>query len=214
MKDLPEIPDVSHLERRFHQLQGYRDSLKMRTESLTSEIRELQDEESLLERVVALFQQMINSEIDEAVSSMEELLCQGMQAVFDDMDLRVRSEVGVDRGKVSVSLITQQEKSPGFLVEGVTTESFGQSVATVQSLLLRIMVILRRNLRPMLVLDEALPAFDPNYVGNMGEFLSRLCSRLGLDVLMVTHNSVLFESADKSYTARSAGDAAEFVPVT
>ena len=69
----------------------------------------------------------------------------------------------------------------------------------MQSILLRIIIILRRGLRPVLLLDESLPAFDGNYVSNMGHFLSVLCQRLGMDILLVTHNPALVESADKGY---------------
>lgn len=186
--------------------------MESRLSTLEAEILSLQDEESLFERVVSLFQELVNAEIDEALTSMESLLTQGMQAVFDDMDLSVSSDVGVERGKVAVNLRTKQSTG-AFEVEGATTDSFGQSVATVQSILLRVLVIMRRNLRPFLVLDEALPAFDPNYVGNMGEFLSSLCSKLGLDILMVTHNPVLVESADQAYLAQKKVSAVEFQPI-
>jgi ABC-type thiamine transport system ATPase subunit len=48
-------------------------------------------------------------------------------------------------------------------------------------------------------LDETLPAFDHNYVVNMGAFLSALCSKLNMDILLVTHNPALVEAADHAY---------------
>ena len=59
--------------------------------------------------------------------------------------------------------------------------------------------MMRRGLRPLLMLDESLPAFDHNYVVNMGRFLSTLCQRVGMDVLLVTHNQALVEAADNAY---------------
>ena len=58
---------------------------------------------------------------------------------------------------------------------------------------------MRRGLRPVLLLDESLPAFDANYVTNMGSFLSTLCKRLNVDILLVSHNSAMVDAADKAY---------------
>lgn len=53
----------------------------------------------------------------------------------------------------------------------------------------------------MVLLDEALPAFDAGYIVNVGEFLKVLCDRLGVDLLMITHNIPLWESIDNAYRA-------------
>jgi ABC-type lipoprotein export system ATPase subunit len=48
-------------------------------------------------------------------------------------------------------------------------------------------------------LDETLPAVDSNYTANIAVFLSDLCKKLGMDILVVTHNPTLFEMADNRY---------------
>jgi ABC-type lipoprotein export system ATPase subunit len=84
-------------------------------------------------------------------------------------------------------------------VEGSGPDTFGGSVVTLQSILLRTIIILRRGLRPVLFLDETLPAVDSNYTANIAVFLSDLCKKLGMDILVVTHNPTLFEMADNRY---------------
>jgi hypothetical protein len=130
--------------------------------------------------------------------------------VFTDQDLTVEAEVNVVRGKVSVDLATVHNRPDGTVVKGSSTEGFGGSVTTVQSALLRVIVILRRGLRPFLLLDEALPAFDADYIVNVGNFLDVLCARLGIDILMVTHNIPLWESVDNAYKAIRAPRGAKF----
>ena len=85
---------------------------------------------------------------------------------------------------------------------------------TVQSVLLRIIVLLRRDMRPLLLLDESLPAFDAHYVTNMGRFLSLLCKRVGMDILLVSHNPALVEAADKAYTIQIKDGASIFKEVS
>ena len=195
---------LTALRSRVDRAIGFRDSLKARLESVKTDIKRLEDEESELNLVAELFRKQIDREVNIGVDAVVKLLTEGSLAVFDDQDVRVKSEVGVERGKVSVDLITVQKTPEGQENEGQSTDSFGGSVATVQSVLLRLLLILRRALRPIIFLDEALPAFDPKYVLNMGRFLSVLCARLkqkgvDLDLLVVTHNPLLVDVSDRAY---------------
>ena len=48
-------------------------------------------------------------------------------------------------------------------------------------------------------LDETLPAFDDKYIHNMASFLKTLCRRMGVDILLVTHNPTLVDAGDRAY---------------
>ena len=135
---------------------------------------------------------------------------QVLQAIFDDLDLSVRSEIDIQRGKVAVDLITVQKQADGTITEGASTDVYGGSVATVQSVLLRIVVLNRRGLRPLLLLDESLAAVSEHYVPRVGQFLSVLSKRMGLDVLAVSHNPSLVEAANNAYRINKKDGKASF----
>lgn len=196
---MADLASVTSLRSKLDRALGLRDGVLSRLESTRKEIQRLENEETLLTMVQTILQQLIDQEVTSGVLAVEKLQTEGLQAVFGDQDLRVRSEVEVQRGKVSVELVTVQKHPSGYDVEGLSGEAFGGAVSTVQSVLLRIIIMLRRGLRPLLLLDESLPAFDPHYVTNMGTFLSTLCQRLNLDILLVTHETTLPESADRAY---------------
>lgn len=204
------IPSPTALQSQLDQALGLRKGAVARLDGTKAEIKRLEAEETLLVLVQTLLQKMIDKEVTAGVQAVEHLQTEGLQAVFGDQDLRVRAEVDIQRGKVSVDLVTVQ-KHAGHEVEGLSGDAFGGAVATVQSALLRIIIMLRRGLRPLLLLDETLPAFDHNYVVNMGMFLSILCRRLDMDILLVTHNPALVEAADKAYrlVLRNGGVKAE-----
>jgi len=103
-----------------------------------------------------------------------------------------------------------QKQADGTMTEGDATDAYGGSVATVESVLLRVIVVLRRGMRPLLLLDESLGAVADHYVPNVGRFLSVLCERMGMDVLAVSHNTTLVEAADKAYRIRKVDGAAIF----
>lgn len=201
---------VSSLRSRLDRVVGHRDAVRGRVTETSKAISKLENEEQLCQLVAELFRQMIDSEVNAGVQAVETLLTEGLSAVFADQQISVRSEVGVNRGKVSVELVTTQKQADGTISEGSTIDAFGGAVTTVQSVLLRLIVVMRRGLRPVLLLDEALPAFDANYVDAMGKFLRLLCERMGVDILLVTHNPALVEAAHKAYRIKRTPKGAKF----
>lgn len=189
---------------------GRREAALAARDASLAAVGELRDKVDLLDLVSSLLRTLIDSEITEGVKAIETLQSEGVQAVFDDQNISVRAEVEVSRGKVHVSLVTSQTKEDGTVVEGASLDGFGGAVSTVQSILLRIALIVRRGLRPALFLDESLPAFDERYVLNMASFLKTLCRKMGVDILLVTHNPALVDAADRAYRIRRDKGSATF----
>lgn len=206
---LSAIPSSVDLRTQADTALVLRKSAQKALAEVKAEVQRLENEAELLDLVCELIRRLIDQEVTAGVKAVETLQSEGLQAVFDDQILRVQAEVETLRGKISVNLITQHEDG-GNVIEGSPEDAFGGAVLTVQSILLRIIVVLRRGLRPFLVLDESLPAFDNNYVVNMGRFLTALTERLGVDILMVTHNQALVEAADRAYHIVRKDGVAEF----
>lgn len=212
MSALPELPDLEKIRTHLSRAQGRRSALQDSLRRVDEEISELRDEESVLEHVSALFRSLIDSEIKDAVTALEDLQAEALKAVFDDQELSVETRVAVERGKVAVDLVTTKTLSDGTVQKGISREAFGGSVTTVESVLLRVLILAKRDMRRFLLLDEALPAFDPRYATNMGKFLVALCDRLGLDILIITHNQTFVDASHRSYRVRqSRKDTARFV---
>lgn len=204
---------LSDLKQDYAKLVGRKESIEAQIRSTDGSIKNLSNEIETLDLVGTVFRQLLDAEVTSSVKAVEELLSEGLQAVFTDQNLCVKTEISMNRGKVSVDLITVQDHGKGLVIEGASSDGFGGAVTTVQSIILRILVTLKRGMRPLLLLDESLPAFDATYVHNMGEFLSTLCSRLGIDILLVTHNQALVEASDKAYVLEKKNGEAKFSQV-
>lgn len=191
-------------------VRGRLDQVRNTLAGARSDVTRLSNEAELLDHVSETLRQFVDAEITDGVKAVEALQTEGLRAVFSDQDIRVRADVEVLRGKVNVSLVTVQRKADGTEVEGETLDGFGGSVSTIQSILLRLAIIFRRGLRPVLFLDETLPAFDDKYVHSMAAFLKMLCKRLGVDILLVTHNTALIEASDRAYKIRWDDDSSTF----
>jgi len=206
----PPTAAITAVKERLQRVQGRQDALLRRQDDLQVEVKGLEAEDEILDLVAGLFRTLIDAEVTANVQAVERLLTEGIQAVFEDMDIGVKAAVDVQRGKVSVELLTVQKQPDGSCTEGSAMDAYGGSVATVQSVLLRVIVILRRGMRPLMLLDEALGAVAEHYVPAVGRFLSLLCDRVGMDMLSVTHNPALVEASKKAYRIRKVDGAAEF----
>jgi hypothetical protein len=210
LSDLPAVPSTQALRSKADKASGRRASVLARRDETQAKIDKLMADEDRLDKVSTLFKTLIDREITDNVQAVEKLLTEGLRAVFDDQDLWVTTEVEAKHGKISVDLITNQRHPDGSVVAGISSEAFGGAVTTVQSVLLRLSVLLRRGLRPVIFLDESLPAINQNYIGNMAKFLQALCARMGVDILMVSHDPMLIEAAQKAYQIRKDHGEASF----
>lgn len=186
-----------------------RDGAIRTRDGLTQEIRVLQQEDTLLLQVSELFRQMVDAELTDAVKLTEQLLTEGLQQVFPDQQLSVRSAVDILRGKVSVEFVVAHKHPDGTVTEGVADQSFGGAVTTVLSVLLRVILIARRQLRGILLMDETLPAVENRYLPNLVAFLRALGDRMGIDMLVVTHNPQLVSQAPRAYRIKPTASGAK-----
>lgn len=204
---------LAELRDNLSRAQGRRDSVQERMASGEAVVASLEAEGQILDRVADLLRLLIDQEIAANAQAAESLLTEGLRTVFDDMDLSVRSEIDVQRGRVAVNLFTVQRQPDGTITDAPSTEGYGGSVTAVQSVLLRVVVVLRRGMRPLLLLDESLGAVAEHYVPRVGQFLTLLAERVGMDILAVTHNRVLVEAANKAYRIKKVGSSASFEEV-
>jgi hypothetical protein len=203
-------PDLTRVRAMANKAVGLRDALELQTTENETRIRELENEDELLELVAVLLRRLIDAEVTDGVKAVERLQTEGLREIFHDQSLSVRAEIEEARGKVSVTLLTGREHKDGTVVWGVADQSFGGSILTIQSILMRITVIFRRDMRPLLLLDETLVAVANRYVDRAARFLSSLCQRLGLDILLITHDEAIVSAAHRAYFVTYVKDRAKF----
>lgn len=208
------VPDLAPLRAKAEKAKTLRSALQERIEENEAQIKELMNEEELLDLVANLIRRLIDVEVTDGVKAVEKLQTEGLQEIFHDQKLTVRAEVEEQRGKVSVTLLTGRELKDGSIVEGSADTSFGGSVLTMQSVLMRITVIFRRQMRPLLLLDETLVAVANKYVDRAARFLSTLSERLNLDILLITHDEALVSAASNAYYVTYEKDQAKFKKVS
>jgi hypothetical protein len=209
-----QLPDLLGVHASVNRALGLRAAVDQQIEENARRLKDLRNEEELLELVASLIKRLIDAEVTDGVKAVERLQTEGLAEIFHDQNMAVRADVVESRGKISVTLLTQRTLESGALVEGEADQSFGGSILTMQSILMRITVIFRRGLRPLLLLDETLAAVAQKYVDRAARFLSSLCKSLGIDILLISHDEALVSAADRSYQVTYVKDRARFRETT
>jgi hypothetical protein len=190
---------INDLNQRKHHIDSLKAYIKKRKNTLSNEITLLENQVDICLQSNALLDKISEEEIEQGIKTYVSLLEQGLKAIFPEQKVGLSAQVEKVRGKISLRLKTTFEGEDGIIVEGEGIDSFGGAVSTVQSLLLRISLILKRKLRPILVLDESFPAIDEERVVLLINFLKVLCEKLGMEILCITHNNLICENATLSY---------------
>lgn len=166
--------------------------------SLQKKIKDLHAEDLLLGKVSELFKHLLNKYVYEYAESFSEIITEGLQSIYHDQDVRFDIEVEQKRGKVSVNFVVEENG-----VRGAPLESFGGGVASVVSLLMRVLVVLKADMARYLILDESLASLSEEYIEPCGDFLRKLCSELDVNILLVTHNTSFIDQSDNAYMGSS-----------
>ncbi len=198
--------DLDDLLERAALLRGRVTGARSAMERTTRDLAKARADEDLSFRSSEVLRQLLDQELVEGVRILQDLLQEALRAVFPEQELSVRIDTEVARGKVEVGFALSQRKSDGSLFEGDALDGFGGAVSTVISIVLRAYLILKRGLAPILVLDESLPAFDRDRVRLMGAFLRGLSERMGVDILLVTHETEFEDVAHRVYEVRELAD--------
>jgi len=194
---------VEALRERTTHLKALRGRLRKDLTSKEAEVVELSATIERLCRVEVLFRALMDLLVHKQVQSVEAITTEGLQTIFYDQDLHLESELSTKYNQVSIDFLFRQgSKDDPRMVRAKPLENFGGGPASVVSLILKVLTIQRMKRLPLLVLDESLDAVAEEYIEGTSQFLSKLASRLGLNLLLVTHKTSFADHADHAAQCR------------
>jgi ABC-type dipeptide/oligopeptide/nickel transport system ATPase subunit len=197
--------DFSTLTRRVDVLVGVHQGRAAEVARLEAETARLKAESDVLTYTGAALRQLLQTVSAEAITAVEQLETYGLQVIFDDQSLVFKIETSQKRGV--------QWMEPKLLqgeVEAPILDAFGGGPATVVAFLLRVLVLKRLGLAPVLLLDEPFSMVSAEYVASVGKLLRELCEMTGMVMIMVTHQPAFMEHAHKAYEAQETGNGTVF----
>ena len=189
MVDLSRSNDVLD---RLRYLEGVYNSKTEQKNDISRKVLDLEEESSVLQKTEKVLKHLVDKLAKKDLRKMDQLVTYGLNSVFPGRDIKFETEL-VERGnKIKLNLKT--------LHNGVEVDPDNKSsVTVVESFLLRILCIAKLKKAPLLLMDETFGAVGSEYIENISKLISELSNKLGIDILLVTHNPAFQAHSGKSF---------------
>jgi hypothetical protein len=163
--------------------------------NLKKEVEDLDKERDLLTKTGKLINFLIDKLAKQDLSKMDQIITYGLSTVFPKRDIEFKSSLEERGKKLWINLDTYYD---GNLVDPDNKSS----VSVIESFLLRILCIIKLKKANILLLDETFAAVGAENIDDTSSLLSEMSKKLGLDILLVTHNPGGNQWANQCFQAR------------
>ena len=186
------------IQSRIDRLDGFYRALKSQESTLVNEITGLKKDVDRYTKASAVIKILLDTMVRDEINKMAGLVTYGLKAVFEDQDLSFKPIISKKNEKIYIELKTANN--------GIEGEfgSYGGSVAVIESFLLRVICMLKMNLARLILLDETFAPIGDEYIQNTSKLVSELATKLGLDVLLVTHQPEFKNFAKRVYKVKDS----------
>jgi hypothetical protein len=187
---------ITELQRKTDQIDGFYKALQSQEAQLKGQMDDIKEEIDVLTKTSTVLKHLLDVMVKDEIARMSSLITYGLKTIFHDQNLTFSPKIVKKNEKMHIELKTEDDgKERDF-------ESFGGSVAVIESFLLRILCILKKGYAKILFLDETFAAVGDIYIANTCRFINELCKKLKMDVLLVTWQSEFEQGADHVYKVK------------
>ncbi len=184
----------------YHRQRGEQARLLQEKAALENRLREVREEIECLEKVRLLLLEAAKHAREQGRRQVEFLVTQALQFVFGgDLEFRVKVEEKRDRPEAEFYVCSTY--GGDYKVETTPQDARGGGVVDVISLALRLALLhaFRPPLGGPVILDEPAKHVSEEFSPQVARFLKSFSQSLGRQIIMVSHNQHLADSADVAY---------------
>jgi DNA repair ATPase RecN len=191
---------LEQLKAVYHRKRGEEAQLRAEEQSQQQRLQEVRDEGECLEQVRLLLQEAAKHAREQGRRQVEYLVTQALQFVFSG-DLEFKVEIEEKRDRPEAEFYVCSTYGSDYSIETTPQDARGGGVVDVISLALRLALLHAAHppLGGPLILDEPGKHVSEEYAPQLARFLKSFSQSLGRQVIMVSHNQHLADSADIAY---------------
>jgi DNA repair ATPase RecN len=189
----------------YHQQRGEERKLLQDKEAREKRLAEVRDSSECLERVRLLLQEAASHAREQGRRQVEFMVTQALQFAFGaDLEFKVVVEEKRDRPEAEFYVCSSY--GGDVQVETAPQDARGGGVVDVISLALRLALLeaFRPPVGGPVILDEPAKHVSEEFAPQVAQFLKSFSQSLGRQVIMVSHNQHLADSADVAYLVEMA----------
>jgi DNA repair exonuclease SbcCD ATPase subunit len=189
----------------YQQQRGEERMLLQEKETREQHLAEVRDNAECLERVRLLLQEASSHAREQGRGQVESMVTKALQFVFGgDLSFKVTVEEKRDRPEAEFYVCSNY--GGDLRVETAPQDARGGGVVDVISLALRLALLqaFRPPVGGPVILDEPAKHVSEEFSPQVAQFLKSFSQSLGRQVIMVSHNQHLADSADVAYLVEMA----------
>jgi len=194
---------VRNLRDQLTSVKAVRDQVAEDLSDKEREVEALAVRQEVLSKVSELYRVLMDRMVMSQVKVIEQIVTEGLRTIFFDEDLSFRAELSSKYNRVSADFFICQGDPEQGGIKGSPLDSFGGGPASITSLILRILTLLRLKKQKLLLLDETLAAVSDDYIEMTGQFLKKMSESMSLPILMVTHKAAFLDHSTTAYQGDS-----------
>lgn len=193
------MTDINAIRKQFFQMQGMKKQVENDLQARRNELMNLNQKMKLIEQAQVFLQKVAQDTQSQLKLKIEDIVNLALNTVFPDEYL-FQVDFNVSRGKTDAELVFVNQKTGG-RVDPMTAS--GGGVVDIVAFALRIAgYVLESNVDNVIILDEPFRFVSKDLVDRAGEILKVLSTKLGLQIILVTHIPEFIDIADKVFRVR------------
>ena len=177
---------------------GVRQRIESELLSKTDKLKQLQTDLFSFEKARAIMQLVAKETQEQLEYKISELVSLGLSAIFDNpYELVLNYEI--KRGKTEADLLFKRGEN---VVKPMLASGGGAVDVAAMGLRIAIWSLKSPRTRNTIVMDEPFRFLSKQHQVKAGQLLSEISSKLGIQIIMVTHNQEFISAADKVFNVK------------
>ena len=177
---------------------GVRQRIETELEAKETKLKQLQTDLFSYEKARAIMQLVAKETQEQLEYKISELVSLGLSAIFDNpYELVLNYEI--KRGKTEADLLFKRGDN---VVKPMLASGGGAVDVAAFGLRVAIWSLKSPRSRNTLIFDEPFSFLSKRHQRKAGELLSEISSKLGIQIIMVTHNQEFISAADKVFNVK------------
>ena len=165
----------------------------------------LEDEQVLLSKVLDSYNLLTSKLGENRLKHLEDLINMGLEQVFTTEDTKYSFRFELKRAANNNQIDLILIKTVGEEIIETNLQDNGFGIQSFINLIFRFFFIINDNLPRVLFIDEGLTYISTDHLNELKAFLNQMCEKYHFAILLVAHDSDLFELGDEFYVMGTNG---------
>lgn len=202
--------DINRVKQLFLQSKGMKKQIENNLIQNKTTLDNLNDRIKLLEQAQAFLQKVAQDTQSQLKFQIEDIVNLALETCFPN-EYEFQLQFNIARGKTDAELVFLSQKT-GRPIDPMNAS--GGGVVDLTAFALRIAsYALEQGVDNVIILDEPFRFISRDLQARAGEILKSLSTKLGIQILMVTHIGQMIDVADKVFEVKKNSDGRSIVKV-